>query len=280
MLIMTMVISIAKILGVDRYMTPYGIDYKALAGFCLIWGMVGSFISLAMSKWMAKKMMGVVLVDQEPHYQQLVHKVHEFSRKAGIRKMPEVGVYDSDEVNAFATGPSKNNSLVAVSSGLLRSMGQDEIEGVLAHEVTHIANGDMVTMTLIQGVVNAFVMFFAKVVSFAITNAMRGDDDEGPSFMVRWGIEMVFYWIFGFFGMFVVAGFSRFREYRADSGAGFLAGKDKMIKALKSLQANYDQIDSKAQSKEISAFQISSKGGIMSFLSTHPSLEDRIARLS
>ena len=146
--------------------------------FCLVWGMVGSFISLQMSKWMAKRSMGVQVVEANGQFSNLVNTVHRLARMANLPKMPEVGVYESAEVNAFATGPSKSNSLVAVSTGLLRSMSEDEIEGVLAHEVAHIANGDMVTMTLAQGVINAFVMFFARVVAFAIDNALRSDNDR------------------------------------------------------------------------------------------------------
>lgn len=278
-LIMFTVMLITRVFGLGHYMTAYGINYQALAVFCLIWGMVGSFISLAISKWMAKTMMGVQLVDDDPSFSRLTQAVHGFAKQAGIQKMPEVGIYDSPEINAFATGPSKNNSLVAVSTGLLNNMTEDEIEGVLAHEVSHIANGDMVTMTLVQGVVNAFVMFFAKIATWAIVNAMRGDDDRGPGIFVQIIIQQIFYMVFGFLGMFVVSGFSRFREYRADAGGAFLAGKDKMIRALQKLQANYETLTQVEEHKEVAAFQISSKGGIMSFLSTHPSLDDRIEAL-
>lgn len=279
-LVMVSVSIVLSILGVNHYLTASGIDYNALMVFCLVWGFVGSGISLLMSKFMAKKMMGVEIIDERGQYGELVRKVHTLARQAGLSKMPEVGVYRSPEVNAFATGPSKNNSLVAVSSGLLNQMDADEVEGVLAHEVAHIANGDMVTMALIQGVVNAFVMFFARVAAFALSQAMQGDrDDDRPvqsGFMYHI-IVMVCEIIFSFLGMFVVAYFSRVREYRADKGGAQYAGKQKMVSALKRLQQKFEMVDDSQEN--FNAMKISSKKGLMSFLSTHPSLEDRIARL-
>ena len=279
-LVMVSVSIVLSTLGVNNYLTASGIDYNALMIFCLVWGFVGSGISLLMSKFMAKKMMGVEIIDERGQYGELVRKVHTLARQAGLSKMPEVGVYRSPEVNAFATGPSKNNSLVAVSSGLLNQMDADEVEGVLAHEVAHIANGDMVTMALIQGVVNAFVMFFARVAAFALSQAMQGDrDDDRPvqaGFMYHI-IVMVCEIIFSFLGMFVVAYFSRVREYRADKGGAQYAGKQKMVSALKRLQQKCEMVDDSQEN--FNAMKISSKKGLMSFLSTHPSLEDRIARL-
>ena len=161
-LVLVSVSLILSLFGVQNYLTPYGIDYTTLMVFCLVWGFVGSGISLLMSKFMAKMMMNVQFINGQQHqYSDLVRKVHLLAKQAGIEKMPEVGIYHSPEVNAFATGPSKNNALVAVSTGLLQRMTDDEIEGVLAHEVAHVANGDMVTMALVQGVVNAFVMFLS-----------------------------------------------------------------------------------------------------------------------
>lgn len=279
-LVMVSVSIVLSILGVNNYLIASGIDYNALMIFCLVWGFVGSGISLLMSKFMAKKMMGVEIIDERGQYGELVRKVHTLARQAGLSKMPEVGIYRSPEVNAFATGPSKNNSLVAVSSGLLNQMDADEVEGVLAHEVAHIANGDMVTMALIQGVVNAFVMFFARVAAFALSQAMQGDrDDDRPvqaGFMYHI-IVMVCEIIFSFLGMFVVAYFSRVREYRADKGGAQYAGKQKMVSALKRLQQKFEMVDDSQEN--FNAMKISSKKGLMSFLSTHPSLEDRIARL-
>ena len=193
--------------------------------------------------------------------------------------MPEVGIYNSPEVNAFATGPSKRNSLVAVSTGLLNGMSQDEVEGVLAHEVSHIANGDMVTMTLIQGVVNAFVMFFARIAAFAVSNFMRGDDEEGEGlgWFAHMAVIFVFEIIFGLLGSIVVAFFSRYREYRADSGAARLAGREKMIAALQRLK-NQTYMDKRGES--LATLKISNrKGGLAALISTHPSLDDRIKAL-
>jgi heat shock protein HtpX len=196
--------------------------------------------------------------------------------------MPEVGVYDSAEVNAFATGPTKSNSLIAVSTGLLSTMNADELEGVLAHEVAHIANGDMVTMTLVQGVVNAFVMFFARIAAYAIGQFLRSDDDDSPvGGMSYFFTAMFFDFVFGFFGMFVTSWFSRVREYSADLGGAQLAGKQKMISALTKLQSQYEhgQFDKNA-TDSIAAFKISSKErGFRALISTHPKLSDRIERL-
>jgi heat shock protein HtpX len=279
-LVLVSVSIVLSVLGVNHYLTSAGIDYPALMIFCLVWGFVGSGISLMLSKFMAKRMMGVEIVDDRGQYGDLVRKVHLLARAAGIEKMPEVGVYQSSEVNAFATGPSKNNSLVAVSSGLLNQMNAEEVEGVLAHEIAHVANGDMVTMALIQGVVNAFVMFFARIAAFALNQAMAGDrDDDRPvtSGFAYHITVMVCEVLFSFLGMFVVAYFSRVREFRADKGGAQFAGKQKMVAALKRLQQKVDLLDESQDA--IKTMKISSKKGLMNFLSTHPSLEDRIAAL-
>ena len=282
-LVMVTVSIVLSVLGVNHYVTSAGLNYSSLMIFCLIWGFVGSGISLLLSKFMAKTMMGVEIVDDRGQYGELVRKVHALSRAAGLTKMPEVGVYHSNEVNAFATGPSRNNSLVAVSTGLLQQMNTEEVEGVLAHEVAHVANGDMVTMALIQGVINAFVMFFARIAAFALQNFLNGErdgDDERSSAGSGWAYHisvMVFEIAFSFLGMFVVAYFSRIREFRADKGGAQFAGKNKMVAALRRLQQKVDLVDDSQD--QIKAMKISSKKGLMSFLSTHPSLEDRIAAL-
>lgn len=279
-LVMVSVSLVLSFFGIGNYLTAQGIDYTALMAFCLVWGFVGSGISLLLSKFMAKSMMGVEIVDERGQYADLVRKVHVMAKQAGIEKMPEVGVYHSPEVNAFATGPSKNNALVAVSTGLLQQMNTDEVEGVLAHEVAHVANGDMVTMALIQGVVNAFVMFFARIAAFALQNAMSGDRDDDRPVNTGWAYHisvMVFEIIFSFLGMFVVAYFSRLREFRADKGGAQYAGKSKMVAALKRLQQKIDFLDDSQDA--VKTLKISSKKGLMNFLSTHPSLEDRIAAL-
>lgn len=275
---------VLNILGVAPYMTASGIGYQSLAIFCLVWGMAGSIISLMLSKFMAKSMMGVKIIDPSASYGQhasLVQKVHLFAKLAGLRKMPEVGIYESREINAFATGPSRNNSLVAVSSGILSGMSNDELDGVLAHEVAHIANGDMVTMALVQGVINAFVMFFARIAAFALQNFMRGDDED-DSYAAGGGIAymisvFVFEIMFSFLAMFVVSFFSRIREFRADKGGAEYAGKDKMIFALKALQRTYDSIS--ITTDNVKCMKISSKNSFMALLSTHPSLENRIKAL-
>lgn len=273
---------VTSALGVNRYMTAQGIDYQALLIFCLIWGMVGSFISLMISKWMAKVSMGVKIVEANGPYAELISMVHRMARQAGLEKMPEVGVYESPDINAFATGPSRNNSLVAVSTGLLQRMDRQEIEGVVGHEVAHIANGDMVTMTLIQGIVNAFVMFFSRVVAFAISNAMRSSDDDnrGASPMIQFVLIMVFDALFSFLAMPVVAWFSRYREYRADHGGAQLAGRENMVAALEALQRNYGITEQVKPAQGMRSMQISSKAGWMELFSTHPPLPKRIAALN
>ena len=276
--IMIMISIVLSVLGFDSYMTSSGIDYYSLMVMCLFWGMGGSFISLFMSKWMAKWMMKVEIVDATGQYSTLVQSVHGLARAAGITKMPEVGVYPSNDLNAFATGPSKNNSLVAVSTGLLNSMNRDELDGVLAHEVAHIANGDMVTMTLIQGVVNAFVMFFARIAAFAVSQLLRGDDEEGGLGPIAHMFTVIaFQLVFGIIGSGIVAWFSRYREFRADAGSAALGGSTKMIKALKALQRNYEGLGKSEAS--VASMQISSKNSWLALLSTHPSLEKRIAAL-
>lgn len=282
-LVVTTISLILNMLGVGHYMTSAGLQYGPLLAFCFLWGMIGSFISLLLSKMMAKWMMGVQIVTLEGPHRDLVETVHRLSRRAGLTTMPEVGIYQSPVLNAFATGPSRNNSLVAVSTGLLSTMNQQETEGVLAHEVAHIANGDMVTMTLVQGVVNAFVMFFSRVVAFAITQAMAGnsDRDERPSPFIQMMLVMVLDILFGLLAMPIVAWFSRFREYRADSGGADLAGKEKMIAALEALTRAYPQLEmSKAETdSSFRSMQISSKEGFMQLFSTHPPLAERIAIL-
>ncbi|MFZ4714459.1 MAG: protease HtpX [Bacteriovoracaceae bacterium] len=281
-LVMVSISIVMSILGVKPYLTSYGLNYESLMIFCLVWGMVGSFISLMLSKFMAKMMMGVKIVDSNGPHRDLVLRVHNLAKAAGISKMPEVGVYESAEVNAFATGPTKNNSLIAVSTGLLNRMSDDAVEGVLGHEVSHVANGDMVTMALVQGVVNAFVMFFARIAAFALQNVLRGDDDreEGSSFGGGFAYHIsvfVFEIFFSFLGMFVVSYFSRIREFRADAGSAKVAGREKMITALQQLKGNMELIDN--SKPNLRCMKISDKGSFMALLSTHPSLDDRIMAL-
>jgi heat shock protein HtpX len=217
---------------------------------------------------------------REPELRELVQMVHELSRAAGLPAMPEVGIYESPEVNAFATGPSKSRSLVAVSTGLLHRMKREEVRGVVGHEVAHIANGDMVTMTLIQGVVNAFVMFLARAVAYALTMARGSDGEERQGgqmsyYLVQFALEIAFMIL----GSVVVAWFSRYREYRADAAGARLAGRESMIQALEGLRRTFDVADSAAQ-PAVQALKISGRSGsIMRLFATHPPLEERIERL-
>jgi heat shock protein HtpX len=283
-ILVIMAVSIlTSILGIGHYMTSVGLNYGSLFAFCLVWGMAGSLVSLMLSKVMAKWMMGVQIITLDGPHKELVNTVHKLSRRAGISEMPEVGIYDAPEVNAFATGPSRNRSLVAISSGLLNQMSDVEVEGVLAHEIAHIANGDMVTMALVQGVVNAFVMFFSRVVAFMIEQAMNSDKEEsrGSSFFVHMILVMVLDVVFGILASPVVAWFSRYREFRADKGGADLAGKEKMIQALESLKRAYPQLAEvkNENNSQYRSMQISSKESMFALFSTHPPLEDRIQAL-
>jgi heat shock protein HtpX len=279
-LIIAAVTVVMSVLGVGGYIEQSGINYQSLMVICLIWGMVGSFISLAISRFMAKKLMGVQVIDPKNpgQYSWLVETTHHISRSAHLPKMPEVGVYESPEVNAFATGPTKSRALVAVSSGMLQRMNKDEIEGVLAHEVAHIQNGDMVTLTLVQGVVNAFVMFLSRVVAFAIAQAVKDDMRR----LVHFFSIIFFQILFGFLSIPLVAWFSRQREFRADAGSAKLVGSNKMRAALEKLKSMQGLDQTEAQPEAIQAFKISSRrdAGWKAYFSTHPPLDERISALN
>lgn len=269
-----------NLLGVNRFLSAQGIDFGALLAFAAIFGFGGAFISLAMSKWVAKKSTGARLIERPVDQTEawLLDTVRRQAKQAGI-KMPEVAIYDSPEVNAFATGPSKNNSLVAVSSGLLQSMGKDEAEAVLAHEVSHIANGDMVTLTLIQGVVNTFVIAIAKVVGYAVDRFLASDNEEeyqGPG-MAYWVTSIIAEITLGILASTIVMWFSRQREFRADAGGAKLASREKMIGALERLRQAHEPSHLPNQ---VSAFGIKGGGSRLGrlFLS-HPPLDERIAAL-
>jgi len=265
---------VLSLLGISGYYRPDGgINHGALLVFCFIWGMGGAFISLLMSRAIAKWSLGVRLVNGQTGQADLdsLHRtVSRLAQQAQL-PMPEVGYYESPELNAFATGPSKRKSLVAVSSGLLRGMRQDEVEGVLAHELAHIQNGDMVTMTLIQGVVNAFVMYLARVIGGIVRNAA----DERYAYMLSIAVTLVLDIVLGILGMMIVAWYSRGREFRADAGASVLAGREKMIAALRRLQTS-KVIDNREPA--LATLKINGSRAMM-LLSTHPRLEDRIAAL-
>ncbi len=281
--IMVMVSIVFGILGQLGVLDLAGAQGTLLI-YCAIWGMGASFVSLQLSRWMAKRALGVQLIGPDARSaeaQWLYATVSRLTQAANL-PLPEVGIYDSPEVNAFATGPSKSRSLVAVSSGLLRAMDRQEIEGVLAHEVSHIRNGDMVTMTLIQGVVNAFVLYLAHVVAGIVRGAVssRDGEDRGPSFLGVIAGQLVFILaqiVFGLLGSLVTAWFSRHREFRADAGGAELAGRGSMIAALRRLMAQQGRVDTR--SPELAAFKINGQSKLMVLLSTHPPLEQRIAAL-
>jgi heat shock protein HtpX len=278
--IILMLSLITNLLGIRPYLNANGIDYGSLMIFCLIWGTGGAFISLWLSKWMAKTFYGVRIIDRNhPELGWLVETIHDLARRARLPKMPEVGVYESQDMNAFATGPSRDNSLVAVSTGLLYKMRRNEIEGVLGHEVAHIANGDMVTMTLLQGVMNAFVMFAARVVAYLIDNFIRNDREGGGLGFFGYMITVfVFEMVFGLIGQLVTSYFSRHREFRADKGGARYASRESMISALEALRRDYGVVEEKEE-KAMAMLQISSKSKFLQFLSSHPPLEARIEAL-
>jgi heat shock protein HtpX len=265
-----------RLLGVEPYLTANGLDLSNLLVFAAIMGFGGAFISLAISKWSAKRMSGAIVINQPKTQTEiwLMKTVQRQADEVGI-KMPEVAVFDSPEVNAFATGMTKNSSLVAVSSGLLNTMSKDEAEAVLAHEISHIANGDMVTLTLIQGVVNTFVMFLSRVIGYLVDKLIfKTERGTGPAFFVSMIVAEL---ILGVLASIIVMWFSRQREFRADAGAAKLAGRQKMIAALIRLQA--EQTPS-ALPKQMAALAISGDAGsLRKIFATHPSLEARIAAL-
>ena len=278
--IMVMLSLVLNLLGIQPYLDANGVNYTSLMIFCLVWGTGGAFISLWMSKWMAKKFYRVQIIESGSRYDYLLQMVHNVSRAANLPKVPEFGIYDSQDINAFATGPSKNNSLVAVSTGLIERMDRAEQEGVIAHEIAHIANGDMVTMTLIQGVINAFVMFLARAVASVIDNFLSNDEEGGGlGFFGYMATVFALDLLFGFLASFVTSYFSRWREYRADAGSAQYVGREKMVKALRALERDQQVVEQQEQTP-MAAFQISSKSKMMELLSSHPPLSKRIAALT
>ncbi|WP_372663609.1 protease HtpX [Cohnella sp.] len=276
-LVMVTIGIILSVFGVGSYINDRGgVDLGSLLIFSAIVGFTGAFISLAMSRWIAKKMMGVQVLNPNGHLSQgqreIVDMVHRLSRAAGLMHMPEVGIYPSDEVNAFATGPSKKRSLVAVSSGMLERMDARAVEGIIGHEVAHIANGDMVTMTLLQGVVNTFVVFLSRLAAWAVSRLVK--EELAP--VVHIIAVIIFQIAFSILGSLVVLAFSRYREFHADSGGAHLAGKDKMIHALQSLQRYSGRVAD--DQGAIATFKISGRKR-MKLFSTHPDIEERIRRL-
>lgn len=274
--------NLAILVLLGTIMSILGIDTRSTSGllvFAALFGMGGSFISLAISKWIAKKSTGAMVIEQPRNNTEkwLVDTVKRQAQTAEIG-MPEVAIYESPDINAFATGMNKNNALVAVSTGLLNNMTKEEAEAVLAHEVTHVACGDMVTMALIQGVLNTFVIFLSRVAASIIDNFVAGDEEGGGlGFFGYMAVTIVLEIALGFLASIIVMWFSRKREFRADSGAAYLEGKDKMIKALQKLKAHHEPSQLPDQ---VAAFGIrSKKGGIAELFRSHPPLDDRIAAL-
>ncbi|NWN82671.1 MAG: protease HtpX [Halomonas sp.] len=272
-----------RLLGVDSYLSDQGINFQSLLIFCFIFGMAGSMVSLFISKWMAKRSTGTVLIDTPSNATEkwLVDTVAELARDAGI-KTPEVGIFPAQQSNAFATGWNKNDALVAVSAGLLNRMRPEEVRAVLAHEIGHVANGDMVTLALVQGVVNTFVMFFARVVAQLVDQFLRArsDGEGGLGFMGYFAVVMVAEIVFGIAASAIVAWFSRFREYRADAAGAKLAGSGAMINALTRLKAETelpDQMPDTLRAMAITKGQTRSL--VERLFASHPPLDDRIRAL-
>ena len=267
-----------SLLGVgNMHVAGNQLDLGNLLAFCFVFGMVGSGVSLLLSKWMAKRSMGVQIIDQ-PHNDGeawLLRTVKELSEKAGIG-MPEVGIFSSHMPNAFATGWNKNNALVAVSTGLLHRMDKDQVKAVLGHEIGHVANGDMVTLALIQGVVNAFVMFFARIIGNTVDRVIFKNEENGPgiAYFVTTIIAEI---VLSILASVIVAWFSRRREFRADQAGAELVSPQAMISALAALQQTYDEPSE--MSGELVAFGIRGEGKLSALFASHPPLEVRINAL-
>ncbi len=258
-------------------MRPEGV--VGLAVFCGVFGMVGAFISLAISRWMAKRAYGIELIDsssQDYNDRELYEMVARLSRQAGLPAVPEVGIYQSDEPNAFATGPTKKRSLIAFSTGLLQGMSKQEVEAVAGHEITHIANGDMVTMTLLTGIANALVMFLARIIAYAIDTFLRGDDDRGGlGYFGYIMVVMLLETVLMLLASIPLAAFSRWREYRADAGSAKITSPRSMAAALQRL----GEMAGMPTPRDSYAMAKISSSRRVSLWATHPSIEDRIARL-
>jgi len=268
---------VAHVVGLDRWLAVRGSSLGALLAFAAVFGFGGAFVSLLMSKWMARNAMGVRVIRQAttPTEQSLVNLVARLARAAGVG-MPEVGVFDSPQPNAFATGYSRDAALVAVSTGLLGAMNEQEIEAVLGHELTHVANGDMVTLTLIQGVVNTFVIFLSRIIGNVVDRMLfRSEDGRGPAYFLSVIASQI---VLGVLASMIVMAFSRWREFRADRGGAHLAGIPNMIAALEALKRAHEPLPS----QQFAAFGITSgpvSRGIQRLFMSHPPLDERIAAL-
>jgi heat shock protein HtpX len=275
--IMIVISIVFSILGLSGTLDAQGVDLNlnALLVMSAVIGMTGSIISLALSKWMAKSSMGVYVIEQPKDQTErwLLDVVTRQAQRVGI-DMPEVGIFNTPEPNAFATGMSRNSALVAVSSGLLQTMNADEVEAVIGHEMSHVANGDMVTMALMQGVLNTFVYFFATIIGHVVDRTVfKTEEGRGPAYYI---VQMLAQIVLGILASMLVMWFSRYREFRADAGGANLAGREKMISALRALQRAHEAPQLPGQ---LAAFGINSGGGMMRLFMSHPPLEERIAAL-
>lgn len=273
---------ILSFLPIQPFLSANGLNLNSLLIFCLIWGMVGALISLSLSRVLAKWMTGLQIINPATANEfetKLYQMVERLARDAGLPSTPQVGIFSSPQMNAFATGPTKRKSLVAVSTALMQNMNEGELEAVLGHEISHIANGDMVTMTLLQGVVNAFVMFLARVLAYAVSSLGK-ERNRSRSYGSFYLLTFLFEIIFMILGSMVIATFSRFREFRADQGGAMLARKENMIAALEKLGGQKSTAH-KDRTNSLSALMISrpSRYGFLRVFATHPPIEERIARL-
>ena len=267
---------VVQVFGLDRYLTAHGTNLGGLLAFAAVFGFGGAFISLAISKWMAKRAMGVRVIDQPSNAteQWLVATVARHAQAAGVG-MPEVGIFESPDPNAFATGASRNKALVAVSTGLFDRMNREEIDAVLGHEISHVANGDMVTLTLIQGVLNTFVIFLSRIIGNLVDRTFfRSENGRGPAYFISVLVSQL---LLGILAGIIVAWFSRQREFRADSGGARLSGRGNMISALERLKSAHEPLP-----QQFAAFGITTGqgvGGLQRLFMSHPPLDVRIAAL-
>jgi heat shock protein HtpX len=280
--VLVLVTIVANLFGVDRYLTAKGLDPVALLIFAALFGFGGAFVSLALSKWIAKRTLGVQVITEPRDSTQswLIATVRQHAERVGIG-MPEVGIFQADVLNAFATGARRDAALVAVSSGLLQGMDRREAEAVIGHEITHVANGDMVTMALLQGVLNTFVIFLSRVAGLIVDSMLRGQNDQrgpGPAYLI---VTIVAQIAFGLLASMVVMAFSRYREFRADAGGAKLAGPSSMIAALQRLMIEQQRRQPPGLPEPVKAFGISPgvPRGLSRLFMSHPPLEERIARL-
>jgi heat shock protein HtpX len=284
LLIVLTISLILNVLNIQPFLQKYGINYTSLMVFCLIWGMGGAFISLMLSRLMAKWMMGVKLIDPltaDSGQQRIYKMVERLAQAAHLPCTPEVGIFNSDAPNAFATGPTKKRSLVAVSTGLIQKMQPHELEAIVGHEIAHIANGDMVTMTLLQGIINAFVMFLARILAFVIARGSKNEKESSFSYGSYYLFVYLFEIIFMILGSIVICFYSRKREFRADLGGARLSSFSNMISALNSLEKKSDMVEVGQEKPALQAFMIYSKKSSLfgKLFSTHPPIAERVEKL-